>query len=284
MVALDRGGDILRRGFTAIELAVVLAVIGIAMIILIPALQQGHKKASETLCLERQHQVGIAMTLYRHDNGGSWPHARTSVHPDYPDWADPTGSLGLLYPEYVSKSYLFECPATDDKVRFDIRAHDLQNADQFYISPAGVDARDGSKGHEPPSEISYFYDGGWPVEVCIPKDAPAYRVVYGDECVHGAWRTADGDRLWLGESNHERGGNFLFADIHVEWIDVVWSGKAWDIRDGRPEVPNPYQASISSAGLVGDDNVFESRHSDKPRRMDADLAGMVWVADGWKEF
>lgn len=276
----------MRRGFSAIELAVVLVLIAIFVVLLLPVFEKGRTKAYEMKCLQRVRQVGITMELYRGDHNGAWPHARRSVHPDYPEWADPTASLGLLYPNYVTKTYLFECPATDDEARIDTYAHDIEGARNFYVSPDGVDTRDGSKGHTPPSCLSYFYDGGWPVETCIPKRCPTNRVIYGDECPHGVWRARDDETLWLGEGNHEGGGNFLFVDLHAEWLDTAWSGEPWDRGRSRPSVPNPHEASSGDVVTVvkRDLDVFQSQRSDQMRYMDADLAGMMWVEDGWKEF
>jgi len=275
----------MRQAFTAIELAVVLVLITILAAMLVPALEHGRTQAISVKCLSRIRQVGLAMTLYRSSYDGHWPWGRRSVHPDHPAWPDPTGSLAALYPAYASKIYLFQCPATDDHVIINGRGNDFLWCENFDVPP-GVRKVAGERTH-PPMAPSYFYDGGWPDGISVPRKASPWRVVYGDECVHGTFRDDSGKYKWLGESNHSGGGHFLFVDGHVEWLDVAWWGRAWQPGAGVPYVPNPRDRGGGS-GLAGafrlDSNVFRATGEETSRSGDADLAGMMWLGDEWVEF
>ena len=281
----------MNRAFTAIELAVVLVIIAILAAMLLPALEQGHEEATRTKCLARMRQIGYAMEMYHSGHKGQWPSACVSVHPEHPEWPDPTGSLALLYPAYAPKTYLFQCPATEDIVNLNADGDDFLNCSDFYVSPSGKATRPQDEGKRAPSPPSYFYDSGGPDNPHIPRGSPPGRVVYGDECVHDYWEGADGEGFWLGQNNHPmEGGNFLFADKHIEWLEVHWIGRPYAKGASRPYVPNTHlprrRQPGDPAGFVAseDTNVFRDDTQGDQTSRDADLAGMMWVDEGWLEF
>jgi len=281
----------MRRGFSAIELAVVLVIIVVLAVMLLPVLEQGRVQARRTRCLSNVRQVGMAMEMYQSSHHDYWPTARVSVDPDHPAWPDPTGSMAVLYPSYTSKAYLFECPATPDVVRIEAGARDFTNCANFHVSPSGKPMRPQDAGKGAPCPPSYFYDCGGFQTAGVSRHAPTSRVVYGDECVHGYWIDEQGRGHWLGRNNHPTpGGNFLSVDKHVEWLPLRWAGQPWRKGYGAPFVPN-YRVRItppkSTAGrfvVYPDTNVFWDDWEGKRPEADADLAGMMWVGDSWKEF
>ncbi len=55
------------KAFTLIELLVVIAIIAILGAILFPVFAQVREKARATSCISNQHQMGLAITMYRND-------------------------------------------------------------------------------------------------------------------------------------------------------------------------------------------------------------------------
>lgn len=62
-----------RRGFTLIELLVSVAIIGILMAILLPALARAREAARRASCANNLHQLTVAMKMYASENDEFWP-------------------------------------------------------------------------------------------------------------------------------------------------------------------------------------------------------------------
>jgi prepilin-type N-terminal cleavage/methylation domain-containing protein/prepilin-type processing-associated H-X9-DG protein len=62
-----------RRGFTLVELLVVIGIIALLISILLPALSKARENANRLACLSNLKQLGNAMVFYLNDNKGYFP-------------------------------------------------------------------------------------------------------------------------------------------------------------------------------------------------------------------
>ena len=112
------------KGFTIIELFVVIAIIVILAALLLPSMARAKESARSIVCRNNIRQIGIAVVLYVGDNSDMFPPVRSSVTGNGDDWVLPKGysylggggvdiSKGLVSRQ-LSRSqtnHLFRCPS-----------------------------------------------------------------------------------------------------------------------------------------------------------------------------
>lgn len=126
-------------GFTVVELLVVVAIVGLLLAMLLPALARSRERAREVICLRNQKQIHLAWTLYADENEGWLPAVRGGSFPGPDQWVsgwldfssspDNTNTLYLTDPRfaqigpYIGSAAPYRCPEDRSFVRMEDGDH-----------------------------------------------------------------------------------------------------------------------------------------------------------------
>ncbi len=177
-----------KRGYTLIEICIVLAVVLILVALLLPVVGRIREKGHQTSCRSNIRQMNSALRQYVSDYDSS-------------DLGQYNWQEALM--PYIKDKRIYECPSES---RSENSAQTGMDTDYFYFAVSNkfesgkyIGVNEASQANVDSSKILTFADS--------PFGEPSYQTKAQSSC--GGYFVPD---------RHSGGGNWGFADGHVKWL------------------------------------------------------------------
>jgi prepilin-type N-terminal cleavage/methylation domain-containing protein/prepilin-type processing-associated H-X9-DG protein len=282
------------KGFTLVELLVVIGIIALLISILLPSLNKARETANKAKCQSNLHQIGLAILLYQQDSQQLYPRTIMDTNTTHlatwgtgtgPGTADPfaIGNTSGLTTDDVSASFflllrneqltpaVFICPSSNAEA-WDFGGG--SNSAQNWVNWNGTGGitKNLSYSYENPFASNTAVSNGWQLKnpdatyaICSDIN-PGTSIPNGgtaNKNVQTVFTTDASSNMRLANSpNHQQDGqNVLFGDGHAEWENNPFCGTQHDnifTGQGALAAPAPAGYPFISGGSCSKANTGTS--------------------------